>query len=350
MLKNKIKKKPNFGDEYIDSNSIIYQNIYKCFPNQLVINPEFDEKLLNYIVEKYSVDLNTAIKSESYCSIQKKRIYEHFVIELPNKVLFSYNKHPYKMFSKSLFLLYSCEAGEKIVNEIFDYYYESKIKNYDVLHLLNIEHDSYIFEEFEKQKMPYDLNMDLNYNDDLLESDKIITEAINNNVNGLILLHGLPGTGKTSYIRDIIQRTKRLVLYVSPDMAFHIGNPEFLNALKKYKGAILIIEDAESVLQSRQINDSLAVSTLLNLTDGILSDVLRLTIICTFNSKLELIDEALLRKGRIIVRYEFKKLFADKVKKITGEDLGDLTLAEVYNLNKKDYSMIINKSKIGFKQ
>jgi ATP-dependent 26S proteasome regulatory subunit len=43
-----------------------------------------------------------------------------------------------------------------------------------------------------------------------------------------------------------------------------------------------------------------------------MKDALKLKIICTANCKMDEIDNALLRKGRILTKYEFKKLSIDK--------------------------------------
>jgi hypothetical protein len=64
---------------------------------------------------------------------------------------------------------------------------------------------------------------------------------------------------------------------------------------------------------------------------------LNVQIICTFNSELGLIDNALLRKGRLIARYEFGKLSIDKAKALrdhlglTTEINKPMTLAEITN-------------------
>jgi hypothetical protein len=50
------------------------------------------------------------------------------------------------------------------------------------------------------------------------------------------------------------------------------------------------------------------VTNLLNMTDGLLNDMLNLQIICTFNVDLKKLDSALLREGRLIARKEFKAL------------------------------------------
>ena len=77
---------------------------------------------------------------------------------------------------------------------------------------------------------------------------------------------------------------------------------------------------------------------ILNISDGLLSDELCIKFICTFNAPLKDIDEALLRKGRLAARYEFKDLTTDKVNQLIKEESLDIpeqthpmTLAEIYN-------------------
>ena len=88
---------------------------------------------------------------------------------------------------------------------------------------------------------------------------------------------------------------------------------------------------------------------LLNITDGVIADVLGIKLICTFNTSLAKIDKALLRKGRLSLKYEFKKLTKDKVANILGHSVDkDMSLAEIYNIEEEnDFSKKIQK-KIGF--
>ena len=91
-------------------------------------------------------------------------------------------------------------------------------------------------------------------------------------------------------------------------------------------------------------------SILLNLTDGIIGDVLNIKLICTFNTSLSNIDKALLRKGRLSLKYEFKKLAKEKCRKIAHDDSinEDMSLADLYNRDEEnDYSKT-NSHKIGF--
>jgi hypothetical protein len=113
----------------------------------------------------------------------------------------------------------------------------------------------------------------------------------------------------------------------------------------------LIIEDAERVISDREGNGSPAgVSNILNLTDGILGDCLSIQIVATFNMKREKIDQALLRKGRLIVEHKFSKLSAEESNKLLKHLEKDhiveesMCLADIYNI---DVELIktANKSK-----
>ena len=87
---------------------------------------------------------------------------------------------------------------------------------------------------------------------------------------------------------------------------------------------------------------------LLNLTDGIIGDVLGIKLICTFNTSLNNIDKALIRKGRLSLKYEFKKLAKDKVSNIIGKTVDkEMTLADIYYADENDFSKKI-QNKIGF--
>ncbi len=100
-------------------------------------------------------------------------------------------------------------------------------------------------------------------------------------------------------------------------MAEMLSEPSFIPFLMDHRNSILIIEDAERVISDREGNGSPAgVSNILNLTDGILGDCLNIQVIATFNMKKEKIDQALLRKGRLIAEHKFEKISVEKKNKI----------------------------------
>jgi ATP-dependent 26S proteasome regulatory subunit len=137
-------------------------------------------------------------------------------------------------------------------------------------------------------------------------------------------------------------------------MAEILSEPSIVPFLMEHKNSILIIEDAERVIADREGNGSPAgVSNLLNLTDGILGDCLSIQIIATFNMKREKIDQALLRKGRLIAEHKFENLSVEDTNRLLKHIDKDVTtdtpmsLADIYNIDVEVFRAS-NKSKIGF--
>ena len=158
-----------------------------------------------------------------------------------------------------------------------------------------------------------DLEIEMHYNDDFKIADRTIKGRLNQKMDkGIILLHGEPGTGKTTYIKHLIACVSKDVIFMPPNIAADLTSPAFMTLLMNKPDSILVIEDAENIVTSRDHRGNSPVSALLNLSDGILSDCLNIQIICSFNTDLQNVDKALLRKGRLIAKYEFGKLDVEK--------------------------------------
>lgn len=197
------------------------------------------------------------------------------------------------------------------------------------------------------------LDIENNYNDDFLPIHELIESSINSETSGLILLHGLPGTGKTSYIKGLISENLECnFIFIQNEFVRNLLDPEFISFLLNQRNSILVIEDAEKVITSREdVREESIVSTILQLTDGLFSDYLNIKIICTFNSNLSKVDSALMRKGRMIAKYEFKPLAKEKTEQLLAkmgikENKEELTLADIFNYNNSNFKD--NDKKIGF--
>jgi hypothetical protein len=186
------------------------------------------------------------------------------------------------------------------------------------------------------------LDLGLYYEDDFKEVDELIRGRLSQkNDKGILLLHGLPGSGKTTYLRYLIGKIKKRVLFLSPSVAGKLMNPDFIELLIDNPNTVLIIEDAENIIMDRKHNSGSSVSNLLNISDGLLADFLNVQLICTFNSSLTLIDNALMRKGRLIAKYDFGKLSVAKAQRLSNH-LGfktvikqPMTIAEIANQHEK---------------
>lgn len=210
------------------------------------------------------------------------------------------------------------------------------------------------FRKFNIKKQ--ELNIEDNYNNDFPEVDKNIRSFLNDDKkNGLILLHGKYGTGKTSYIRNLLSEVDKRFIFLPVNMMESISSPNFLPFISKYSNSILILEDCETIIKQRESGSSdNSLVNLLNLGDGLLSDALSIKLICTFNADLKQIDQAILRKGRLIARYEFKELSLEKTNKLYHKNGGKdslkepKTLAEIYNYSLKNFENQSSNKKIGF--
>jgi hypothetical protein len=194
--------------------------------------------------------------------------------------------------------------------------------------------------EFKKTK----LDIPLFYEDDFVEIDKLIYKRLNTNDDkGIVLLHGVPGSGKTTYLRHLIGRLKKRVLFLSPAVAGNIMQPDFIDLLIDNPNTILVIEDAENIIMDRKTTGNSSVSNLLNLSDGLLADCMNVQVICTFNSDLSQVDSALMRKGRLIAKYEFGKLSVPKAQALSGKQgfntviQQPMTIAEIMNQHETSF-------------
>lgn len=186
-----------------------------------------------------------------------------------------------------------------------------------------------------------------NYNEDFVSFFKDLSSKLTSETKtGLYLFYGEAGTGKSSAIRHLISCVDRPVVFIPPQMINCLSNPEFTDLVtNSLKGSILVIEDAEKALMKRESQDgffnSELVSSVLNLTDGLYADLSQTAIIATYNCDRNLIDPALLRKGRLRSEYHFQKLSVERSQKLMtrqGHEIvvkEPMTLADIFNYEKQ---------------
>jgi len=297
-------------------------------------------KAIEAICDAYQLDMKYALTCNTVNLEKGTRKLESAIVQVTDKIMIGYIIH-----DDDLMVIHTADASQddlKKIEEIATRF--AKDKNRHRLNLLvyEMEMGGFSLKEFKIPEVNFEIG--LHYNDDFLPINNIIVQRLSQEKGkGIVLLHGAPGTGKTSYIRHLVNNLNKKLVYIPSNMARRLGDPEFLPFLQNHKNSILIIEDAEDILQERTGGDNGTMANLLNLGDGLLSDCLNIQIICTFNAPLTRIDKALLRKGRVIASYEFKPLTIEKsnlllqslnVEEITTKEM---TLAEIFYLQDQDF-------------
>jgi hypothetical protein len=218
-----------------------------------------------------------------------------------------------------------------------------------------------------KAKSLTDEELDLHYGDSFSQFHNQLNQLLGSDSKGLIIFHGDPGTGKTYYIRMLLKeltKSKKNVLYVPSNFIDSFLDPNFITFLSDWildqnNPTIILLEDAECLVESRDSGiRSLGISNLLNITDGILNDILGTQIILTFNTNLDFIDKALLRPERLLARKEFSNLSKEESQrlldhlKIDHKTDSDMSLADIYSIKNSRSVLYHNvkekKVKVGF--
>ncbi len=364
FMKNKISELlPNPTNLHFNYGSIInYQSKFEPAYYYVAINKELPDvinfhesfkiqELLQAIIEKYNCEKEN-IWQYSYHSRSEKIIkLDVFCVVITNDLMLYCDDDACE--TKIYFSnITEKTAIDELVALIKTYLQEETIVPESKIFLL-YENKGLYLQDFKVKEYP--MSLEENYNDDFMPIHQVIVDRLNKQDDkGIVLLHGTPGTGKTSYIRHLTSLIAKKMIYIPPDFAYKIASPDFLPLLIDNPNSVLIIEDAENIIETRDSSRNMSVSNLLNLADGLLSDCLNIQILCTFNTNINKIDKALLRKGRLIASYEFKPLSNSKAQ-VLSDKLGytskikkEMTLTDVYNQKEKSFDEDSNPDSIGF--
>ena len=352
---------------YTPVKSLFYKR-YSSYPCILDQNYEATvyisyNQVMKLLKEKYNLELKNAVARYSRNTKRKYTYAESLLFDLDNGIMIHLNSGSLDDNLESVFkedfsvdkmynIFRGCQVSflpdkKEEVDELIELVEKSMMKKISEASLQMIckSNGSFYLTPITIKK-PLITDLKLHYGEEFEAVHNTIINALKcEESHGLILLHGLPGSGKTHYIRYLIQEfTDKQLIYVPPDMTSSISTPEFFPFMLQNKDSILIIEDAENIIKSREDKTSTtqSVANLLNLSDGLLGDSLHQPIIATFNCEINSIDSALLRKGRLISQHEFSKLSTEDAQKLSNQ-LGfstkitePMTLADIYGQEKKD--------------
>ena len=164
----------------------------------------------------------------------------------------------------------------------------------------------------------------------------------------LILWHGHPGGGKTSAIKTLVDSWREWAnaeYVVDPESFFgyasymlSVLNRGTANGLSSADDSwrLIIVEDAgQFVHKDADATTGQAFSRLLNMTDGMIGQGLKVIVLITTNRPLSEMHEALRRPGRCIANIEFSKFTAPEASSWLGSPVSEeMSLAELYETQK----------------
>lgn len=188
-----------------------------------------------------------------------------------------------------------------------------------------------------------------NYLPEVLEDVEFVVKAFSKvpAAGRICILNGEPGTGKTHLIRSILMQLDCVFIIVPSNLIDALDKPELMPLLLDTKNTyekpiIMIIEDGDTCLVPRKNDNISTITSLLNLSDGILGTIIDIKMIISTNAPIDEMDAAILRPGRLCknihvgaLPYEqanqvYQRLMKDGSVKLERRKY--YTLAEIYDV------------------
>jgi hypothetical protein len=236
------------------------------------------------------------------------------------------------------------------IKEIYSTYKKEDKKEDPSFQMIRAHSGSYSSEEI-KLKRSYPKNDEelvLHYGEDFLPYRDEFFKYFKESKSGIHILLGDPGTGKTSFIRYAVGQAaeNHKFYFIPPQFYNELGSTQLLDFLRgeqenqdfEDEGKLfLILEDSEKLLLPRSNGNAFSVSELLNISDGLLGEGLDMHFICTINCRLDQLDNAIIRPGRLLTSQNFNPLPYELALKLANHlkkplaDHKDYTLAEIYH-------------------
>lgn len=168
-----------------------------------------------------------------------------------------------------------------------------------------------------------------------------------NSLNGrLLLLHGPPGTGKTTAMRTVAGEWRSwctLDVVLDPERLF--GDAGYLMSIvlgeddeDGPRWRLLLLEDCDELIRAEaKAGTGQALARLLNLTDGILGQGTRVLVAVSTNEPLGRLHPAVVRAGRCLAEIEVGPLTPEECRRWLGRPLPvkaeGMTLADLWALS-----------------
>lgn len=332
---------------FVEINRIFF-SYFSLIPNKKVLYDLDGTKIRKCLAKDWSDKIVYTYSHKIWSYKKKEFLYEDLLYILDNRMALSVGSSCIVIFYDPIL---ENESNE-ILMQFTKFRRKSRITQEISLVVTSVSGLDTVDIKIKKPK----LDINTHYNKELSPThNSTLSHLKSNEKSGLHLFYGPPGTGKSTYIRYLLRSIRKPVIFIPPGLASNLDSPDFTSFLIKNTNTVFVIEDAEELLVSRNGSRNASLSMILNLTDGLLGECFGIQIIATFNTDLINIDKALLRKGRLLTKYEFGKLSVEKSRSLL-HSLGHykymveqpMTLAEIFNIQEVGYEIKSERTPIGF--
>jgi hypothetical protein len=231
--------------------------------NNFMQLPEFTEKHYDLYDDKgliYSPNLflslfKTIPQKMSICGVDGSKIRLRFEAEMKDQILHRFyskkydadkgilryrniiyiltNGYIFDLESDQISILFIDDEEEKAEAFLLQFNIKEKKKKEEnsISLIINSPHVG-----LTTQKLKFKLavtKLEKNYNKDLLDKHPSIVKLLKEKrKSGLHLFHGIPGTGKSTYIRHLISKQPKDIIFLSPSIAASLDSPNFMVSFK----------------------------------------------------------------------------------------------------------------------
>lgn len=254
---------------------------------------------------------------------------------------------------KTLVITYM--GGKQFITEIDKLLIEHRRKNnyiqwfYNGFHerhskKLPITDDIQIYDEYYPQ-ITNKMNLPSN------NVDTYFNNYLNSN-NSIMLLMGVPGSGKTNLIKYFLKKCGlNAMLSYDPDILQ--SDSFFVDFFFNDDINVLVLEDCDQLIGSRKENNNIFINKILNSSDGLIKMTNKKIIITTNLSNIDSIDPALYRAGRCFDIVNFKHYSHDEATAVANKlginiNQNEYTLSDLFSIKNGTFDNKQEKKKIGF--